>query len=291
MRILLTGINGQVGHQLLRTLQPIGEVIAVDRQQCNLANPDQLRQVIRDVRPAIIVNPAAYTAVDRAESEPDLAGSINGIAPGILAEEAKRMDALLVHYSTDYVFDGSVGRTYVESDQTNPLGVYGRTKLAGELAIGNMGCRHLIFRTCWVYGNHGQNFMRTMLRLAGERDELRVVADQHGSPTWSRMIAEATALAVAGYSGQTGIYHLAASGETTWHGFASAIIEYANTVGLLDRQVPVCRITSADFPTPARRPGNSRLNCERLNADFGLRLPEWPVQLQLCLQERLASAV
>jgi dTDP-4-dehydrorhamnose reductase len=285
-RILLTGISGQVGWELQRTLQPLGEVIAADRARCDLADPDKLRSVLRELKPTIIVNPAAYTAVDKAESEAALAQAINGTAPGIFAEEAKRLGALLVHFSTDYVFDGAKPTPYVETDPTGPLGTYGLSKLAGEQAIAASGCRHLIFRTCWVYGARGHNFLRTMLRLAGERDELRVVDDQHGAPTWSRMIAETTTLALARHAGQQGIYHLAASGTTTWHGFATAIIETANSLGMLDKAPPVRRIASADFPTPAKRPANSRLCCDRLRDDFGLNQPEWLTALQLCLQSK-----
>lgn len=285
MRILLTGINGQVGWELQRTLPSLGEVIAVDRNQCDLACPDQLRSLIRTIKPGIIVNPAAYTAVDQAESEPALAQTINGAAPGILAEEARQLDALLVHYSTDYVFDGIQSTPYREDDPTGPLGVYGRTKLAGEQAIAATGCRYLIFRTCWVYGRRGRNFLRTMLRLAAERDELRVVADQHGAPTWSRMIAETTALALARYQDQHGIYHLSAAGETSWHGFAEQIIVLAHARGLLTRSPSVRRLTTADFPTPARRPVNSRLDGSRLRQDFGLALPDWAEQLHLCLTD------
>lgn len=284
-RILLTGINGQVGHELQRMLQPLGEIVALDRTTLDLSDPAAIRAMVREVRPAIIVNPAAYTAVDKAESETELATAINAIAPGILAEEAQRLDALLVHYSTDYVYDGAKSTPYVEVDPTGPLGAYGRTKLAGEEAIRAAACRHLIFRTCWVYGLRGHNFLRTMLRLAAERDELRVVADQFGTPTWSRMIAATTALALARYTGQQGTYHLAAAGETSWHGFASAIVSLATETGTLSKTPPVRRITSADFPTPAQRPANSRLDCSRLADDFNLRLPDWEKQLRLCLDE------
>jgi dTDP-4-dehydrorhamnose reductase len=282
-RILLTGINGQVGWELQRTLQPLGEIIALDRSVFDLTNPDQMRAVLREVKPTIIVNPAAYTAVDKAESETSLAMAINGIAPGILGEEAKRQDALLVHFSTDYVFDGSKPAPYMECDHTAPASSYGRSKLAGELAILATDCRHLIFRTSWVYGLRGANFLRTMLRLAKERDELRVVADQIGAPTWSRMIAETVALAIARYRDQQGIYHCTASGETSWHGFTETIMAIANKNGMLEKTPPVRRIVTADFPTPARRPANSRLCCERLLNDFGLAQPEWQRQLQLCL--------
>jgi dTDP-4-dehydrorhamnose reductase len=282
-RILLTGIGGQVGWELARTLQPLGEVVALDRAGFDLADPDRMRAVLRELRPALIVNPAAHTAVDKAESEVALATAINATAPGILAEEAKRLGALLVHYSTDYVFDGSKPMPYVETDPTCPINIYGQTKLAGEEAIRASGCRHLILRTSWVYGMRGANFLRTMLRLAKERDELRVVADQFGAPTWSRMIAETTALMLARHRDQEGIYHFVAGGETSWHGFAEAIVAQGHALGLLEKMPSVHRITSADFPTPARRPANSRLDCGRLKNDFGLSQPDWRIQLGLCL--------
>lgn len=284
-RILLTGIHGQVGRELQRALQPLGEVIALDRAALDLAQPERIRCVVREIQPDILVNPAAYTAVDQAESEAELALAINGAAPGILAEEAKRLDALLVHYSTDYVFDGAKPAPYREDDPVGPINSYGRSKLAGERAIEAAGCRHLIFRTCWVYGLRGRNFLRTMLRLAAERDELAVVADQLGAPTWARLIAEATALALARHAGQQGIYHLAAAGATSWHGFAAAIVDRAYRTGLLAKAPPVRRLASAEYPTPARRPTNSRLDCARLEQDFGLRLPDWETQLQLCLDD------
>jgi len=282
-RILLTGIGGQVGWELARSLQPLGEVVALDRAGFDLADPDRMRAVLRDLRPAWIVNPAAHTAVDKAESEVALATAINATAPGILAEEAKRLDALLVHYSTDYVFDGGKPTPYVETDPTCPINIYGQTKLAGEEAIRASGCRHLILRTSWVYGMRGANFLRTMLRLAQERDELRVVADQIGAPTWSRMIAETTALMLARHRDQAGIYHFVAGGEISWHGFAEAIVARGHALGLIAKTPVVHRITSAEFPTPARRPANSRLDCGRLREDFGLSQPDWRTQLELCL--------
>jgi len=288
-RILLTGINGQVGWELQRSLQPLGEVFAFDRGGFDLENPDGMRAVLHEIKPEIIVNPAAYTAVDRAESETERATAINATAPGILAEVAKQQDALLIHYSTDYVFDGSQPAAYREDDPVRPSNAYGRGKLAGEQAIQAVGCRHLIFRCSWVYGLRGQNFLRTMLRLARERDELRIVADQTGAPTWCRMIAETTALAIARHVGQQGIYHLAAAGATTWHGFATAIIAAAAERGWLEKISAVRRITSADFPTPARRPANSRLNCDRLQQDFALRQPDWAAELQLCLDSVLPA--
>lgn len=282
-RILLTGIGGQVGWELARSLQPLGEVVALDRAGFDLAAPDRMRGVLRELRPAWIVNPAAHTAVDKAESEVALATAINATAPGILAEEAKRLDALLVHYSTDYVFDGGKPTPYVEADPTCPINTYGQTKLAGEEAIRASGCRHLILRTSWVYGMRGANFLRTMLRLAQERDELRVVADQIGAPTWSRMIAETTALMLARHRDQAGIYHFVAGGEISWHGFAEAIVARGHALGLIAKTPVVHRITSAEFPTPARRPANSRLDCGRLREDFGLSQPDWRTQLELCL--------
>jgi len=284
-RILLTGINGQVGWELQRCLQPLGEIIACDRAGLDLADPDRLRAVVREVKPAIIVNPAAYTAVDKAESETEQAMALNATAPGILAEEARRLDALFVHYSTDYVFAGTGTTPYGETDATGPTNVYGKSKLAGEQAIQAVGCRHLILRTSWVYGRRGANFLRTMLRLAAERDELSVVDDQFGAPTWSRMIAQTTALLLARHHGQTGLYHFVAGGETTWHGFAEAIVDLAAQRGLIDKTIPVRRIASAEFPTPATRPANSRLDCQRLANDFGLRQPDWLDQLKLCLAE------
>ncbi len=282
-RLLLTGIRGQVGFELQRCLQPLGTVMALDRGCFDLTNPDRICSVLRELKPAIIVNPAAYTAVDKAESEDDLAMAINGTAPGILAEEAKCLDALLIHYSTDYVFDGKKQAPYEEGDPTGPLSVYGQSKLAGEQAIRESGCRHLIFRTSWVYGLRGQNFLRTMLRLARERDELRVVADQFGAPNWSRMIAETTALALSRHIGQTGIYHLTAGGFTSWHGFAEAIVGIAQQHGMLEKSPTVRRLATTDFPTPAIRPGNSRLNCSRLLQDFNLASPDWRKELELCL--------
>lgn len=282
-RILLSGINGQVGWELQRTLQPLGEVIALDRKAFDLADADQMRSIVREFKPSIIVNPAAYTAVDKAEGEADLAMAINGTAPGILAEEARRIGALLVHFSTDYVFGGDADAPYAEDAPTAPINSYGRSKLAGEQAVAASGCRHLIFRTSWVYGLRGHNFLRTMLRLARERDELRVVADQHGAPTWARLIAEATSLALARHDGQQGIYHLAAAGATTWHGFAEALLARALEGGILDKAPPVRRIASADFPTPAKRPAYSLLSCRRLQQEFGIALPDWKLQLQLCI--------
>lgn len=278
-RILLTGKNGQVGWELQRTLAPLGEVIAYGHAELDLADRSRVVAVIRDIKPNIIVNAAAYTAVDQAESDTAMAMAINATAPGILAEEAKLFGALLVHYSTDYVFDGCKDGAYTEDDAPNPLNVYGRSKLAGEQAILAGGCRHLILRTSWVYGNRGRNFLRTMLRLAEERDELRIVDDQFGAPTWCRMIAEATALAIARSTPPEGLFHLASRGETSWFGFAKEIFALAGTC----RQPRLSPCTTADYPLPARRPANSRLDSGHLAREAGLELPDWAGALALCM--------
>ncbi len=281
MRILLTGRNGQVGWELERTLGPLGEVIAFDHAGLDLAKPDEIVARVREVKPDVIVNPAAYTAVDRAESEPDLAMAINGTAPGILAEEARKLGALLVHYSTDYVFDGTKEGPYVETDAPNPLSVYGRSKLAGEQGIAASRAEHLIFRTSWVYAKRGKNFLLTILRLAREKPELRVVADQFGAPTWARDIATATALVLArrpaGADIPSGIYNLTAAGRTTWHGFAQRIVALA---GL---STPVVPIATSEYPTPAKRPTNSVLEHTGLARHFGLALPLWHESVSRCL--------
>ena len=281
---LLIGKNGQVGWELRRTLAPLGAVASLDFPEIDLTNADSLRRWVRDTRPQVVINAAAYTAVDKAEAEPELAHKINGVAPGILAEAAKEAGALLVHYSTDYVFDGAKAEPYVESDRPNPLSQYGRSKLAGDTAIQAVGGNHLIFRLCWVYGNRGQNFMLTMMRLAREREKLRVVRDQTGCPTWSRMIAQATAFALrqtldaAAPETLSGVYHLAASGMVSWHGFAEAILE------LMPRENRKCNviepIQTSEYPTAARRPANSVLDCAKLERTFGLRLPDWRESLR-----------
>ena len=286
--ILLIGKIGQVGWELRRTLAPLARVTCVDFPEIDLTSGDSIRQWVRDTRPNIVINAAAYTAVDKAESEPDKAMSINGVAPGILAEEAKKLGALMVHYSTDYVFDGSKTTPYVETDSPNPLGAYGRTKLAGDEAVRAAGGAHLIFRLCWVYGARGQNFMLTMMRLARERETLRVVGDQLGCPTWSRMIAEATAQAVKQAVAArdigvlTGTYHLASSGTTSWHGFADAIIKLMPADGKKCARVEA--ITTAEYPTPTKRPAYSVLSCDKLQRAFGLRLPPWDDSLKQVLE-------
>jgi dTDP-4-dehydrorhamnose reductase len=275
---------GQVGAELCRRLEP-GATLALDRAELDLLDAAAVRRRVRDWQPEVILNAAAYTAVDAAESDAKLAAVLNAAAPRILAEEAARSGALLVHYSTDYVFDGRQGRPYKEDDPTGPEGVYGRTKLDGERGIRDSGCRHLILRTSWIYASHGKNFLLTMLRLARERPALRVVADQRGSPTWARSLAEATLKAVdsIGSRPSQALYHLTGAGETTWHGFASAIVERGAALGLCPA-VPVEPIATSAYPTPARRPAYSVLSCDRIAADFGVRLPHWQSDLDECLR-------
>jgi len=286
LRILLTGRNGQVGWELERKLAPLGEVIATDRATLDLADPDAIRRVVRETKPDVIVNAAAYTAVDKAESEPELAMRINGFAPGVLAEEAKRLGALLLHYSTDYVFDGEKTTPYVEDDPPNPLNVYGRTKLEGERAIQASECRHLILRTSWVYGARGKNFLLTILRLAGERQELRVIDDQVGAPTTSGMIAAATAVLLPGVMKDAqaqSLYHISASGATSWYGFAREILM---RTGLRNRVIP---ISSRQYSAAARRPRKSVLDNGLIIARLGIRLATWMDGLQSTLEELRAA--
>lgn len=289
LRILLTGSNGQVGRALQRTLPPLGQVVALDRIALDLANRDAIRDAVREWQPQLIINAAAYTAVDRAESEPDLAMAVNGIAPGVLAEEALRINAVLLHYSTDYVFDGSKTTPYVETDKPSPLNVYGKTKLAGEDAIRASGAAHYILRTSWVYAATGSNFLNTMLRLGRERPELRIVDDQTGAPTWAQAIAEMTAQILASRTGRAdpghGLYHLTASGAVTWYGFAQAIFEEAGKT--LDIRGPrLIPITTPEYPLPAQRPANSRLDTGKLAATFGIRPAHWRDMLLQCLREK-----
>jgi dTDP-4-dehydrorhamnose reductase len=287
-KILVTGKNGQVGWELQRTLAPLGQLIALDAEDMDLSDADAIRRKVREIAPHIIVNPAAHTAVDNAESEPDLAMAINGTAAGVLAEEAKQLDALLIHYSTDYVFDGTKASPYVESDTPNPQSVYGKTKLAGEQAIQAVGGKHLILRTSWVYGVHGGNFVKTILRLAKERSELRIVADQYGAPTWARLLATSTAQVINGYSAEkSGVYHLTPHGRTNWHEFAEEIVRLARQYddALKDKPLVIHPIATHEYPLPAKRPANSSLSTEKVHQTFGLELPQWEKDLAECVRQ------
>lgn len=297
-RILLTGVSGQVGRELLHTLAPLGEVIAPLRTEMDLSDAASVRNFVRQVRPRWVVNPGAYTAVDKAESEPEAAHAINREAIAVLAEEALAGGAAVIHFSTDYVFDGSAPEPYTETDATGPIGVYGRSKLAGEHALEQSGAAHTIFRTSWVYGSAGRNFALTILRLARERESLKIVADQHGSPTWSRDLANLTAHFVAAAESRArgallaevvremgGLYHAAGSGYTTWHGFASEIVETARMRDPSTRWAEIQPITTAEYPTPAKRPVNSRLNCARLQDRLGWRMMDWREALRDVMAE------
>lgn len=294
MKILLLGKDGQVGWQLQRSLAPHGDVVACGRDQCDLADTDRIRSVVREVRPAIIVNAAAYTAVDKAESEPDIAHPINAVAPGVLAEEGARQGALLLHYSTDYVFDGNKGAPYVEDDPTGPQSVYGRSKLEGEERVRAVGGKSLIFRTSWVFGARGGNFVKTILRLAREKESLDVVDDQFGSPTPAAMIATVTGVGLAMLrhgaaldEGESRLYHLAASRPVSWCEFARTIVGLVSQMPGFDLRLKpegINAIPSSAYPTPARRPMNSRLACSKLESDFGLRMPDWQPYLERMLQ-------
>jgi dTDP-4-dehydrorhamnose reductase len=291
VRILLLGGNGQVGRELRRSLAPLGELVVATRDgvdadvAATFDDSTALAAMVRGSGADVVVNAAAYTAVDKAEAEADAAFRVNSEAPGAIARACARIDALLVHYSTDYVFDGSASRPYREDDATAPLGVYGTSKLAGEDAIRASGARHAILRTAWVYASHGRNFLLTMLRLANERDELRVVADQIGAPTPAAWIADATADLIRRGVAESGTWHLVTSGQVSWHGFASAIMEDAHALGLLERMPTVVPITTAEFPTPARRPAYSVLDTTRLHDDFGIVPPAWRGELRATLRE------
>lgn len=287
--ILVTGVNGQVGFELQRSLQGLGRIVACDRSMLDLSDLARVRHVMRAVKPTIIINPAAYTAVDKAETDVAAARLLNAEVPRVLAEEAADSGAALVHYSSDYVFDGTKDGAYVETDSTNPQNVYGLTKLEGEQAIAATGCSHIILRTSWVYGRRGGNFLLSMLKLASERPELRVVADQIGAPTWSRSIASVTAhiltqmLAPNGeshWAARSGVYHFTARGETSWHGFAQEIFRL--TLG--ENAPRVIPISASEYPTPAKRPANSRMSGAKLTEIFGLRMPAWDDALKSCLE-------
>ena len=289
-RILITGGDGQLGWELARAFAPMGKVFAFDRAGLDLSDPDAIRARCREVRPSLLLNAGAYTAVDKAESEAELAMRINGEAPGILAEEANRLGAPLIHYSTDYVFDGNAKEPYREDDATAPQSVYGCTKWAGEQAVTATANEYLVLRTSWLYSNRRHNFLLTMLRLAQEREELRVVADQIGSPTWVRSVSEATASCVTASTSAlkisipSGIYHLAAAGQTSWHGFATAILD--GTAKETRRAMRVVAIATADYPTPAKRPAYSVLSLTKLQEASGMVPIHWREQLAGCLAER-----
>ncbi|MEE1925490.1 dTDP-4-dehydrorhamnose reductase [Pseudomonas sp. 148P] len=286
MKILISGRNGQVAQALQRTLGDLGELHVLGHDLLDLAHPERIAERVRALAPDLIINAAAHTAVDQAQSEPEQAFAINAHAPGVFAEEAARLGIPLIHYSTDYVFDGEKAAPYTEDDATNPLGVYGQSKLAGEQAIAAVGGQHLILRTSWVYSTHGRNFLLTMQRLLQEKPELRVVADQIGAPTWAGTIAASTRQLIerwqSGQAGAWGTYHLTARGETSWFGFAQAIGEQLKTQGKpCANLVP---IPSSEYPTPARRPLNSRLDCSRLQREWNVSQPDWHQALIDCLK-------
>ncbi|WP_457284570.1 dTDP-4-dehydrorhamnose reductase [Pseudomonas fragi] len=288
MKILISGKTGQVAVELQKHLAGLGELIVLGRDVLDLNQPDQIRAQVRAHKPDLLIIAAAHTAVDQAENEPELAFAINAIAPGVFAEEAAALGIPLIHYSTDYVFDGRKPAPYTEDDATNPLGVYGKSKLAGELAIAASGAQHLILRTSWVYSTHGKNFLLTMQRLLQERSELRVVADQIGAPTWAGTIAQSTRALIerwqSGDAAAWGTYHLTASGETSWFGFTQAI------AGHLTAQGKACAtlepIPASAYPTPAARPQNSRLDCSKLAREWGVTQPDWEAALSACLAEQ-----
>jgi len=296
MKILLFGKNGQVGWELQRSLAPLGELIALDndsREMCgDFTDPNGIIQTIRTIEPDVIVNAAAHTAVDKAESEAELVRTLNALAPGVLAQEAERAKAWLIHYSTDYVFDGSGDLPWRETDATAPLSVYGATKLEGEQLIQQSGCQHLIFRTSWVYGARGGNFAKTMLKLAQERDTLRVIDDQIGAPTGADLLADITAHAIRSARQHTelsGLYHLVAAGETSWHGYARFVLEFARRAGINIKVQPeaIEAVATSAFPTPAKRPHNSRLDTHKLQQTFGLIAPHWQAGVTRMLTEIL----
>ena len=299
-KILLTGVNGQVGHALKTKLAEYEglsqfEILALSREQLDLTKAHDIRRIVRDIKPDLIINPAAYTAVDKAESEPELAYAINATAAQILAEEAARLNAALIHFSTDYVYDGTKSSIYVETDDVNPVSIYGKSKLAGEEAIRAVCLPHLILRTSWVYGAYGKNFLKTILRLAAERDGLRIVGDQFGAPTSSESIADGVVQLVENWKvdieNQSGIYHFTNSSETSWHGFSCEIVNEYNRL-IAQKNWPalkvgvenIAAITTADYPTPAARPENSRLDNSKLKNVFNVALPSWKQGLQQVMQ-------
>jgi dTDP-4-dehydrorhamnose reductase len=292
MKILLLGKDGQVGWELQRSLAPIGELIMLNHSNGDLTDLEGIAETVRRVAPDVIVNAAAHTAVDKAESEPDLARIINALAPGVLAQEAQRANAWLIHYSTDYVFGGNGDKPYFETDPTTPLCIYGASKLEGEQLIHQSGCKHLIFRTSWVYGARGDNFAKTMLRLAQERDNLNVVNDQFGAPTGADLLADITAHAIRTVKQRpelSGLYHLVAAGETSWHGYASFVLDFARRTGVTLKVAPdaIKPVPTNAFPTPAKRQHNSRMDTAKLQNTFGLNLPLWQNGVERMLTEIL----
>lgn len=298
MKILLTGKQGQVGFELQRALAPLGKVYAVDYAECDLADASAIRALVRSCKPDLIVNPAAYTAVDKAESEPDLAHAINAVAPGVFGEEAAKRGAWVIHYSTDYVFDGGKPGAYAEDDVTNPQSAYGRTKREGEIALQHSGARHLIFRTSWVIGAHGSNFAKTILRLAGERESLNIVADQYGAPTSAALLADVTAQLVRQQQREGndkfpfGLYHLVAGGVTTWYDYARLVVSDALAAGKPLKIFPdaIRAISSSEYSTSAKRPANSRMDTSKLRSTFGLELPDWQCGVRHILQQILRES-
>jgi dTDP-4-dehydrorhamnose reductase len=303
-RILLTGVNGQVGGALLPLLKEMGDVVAPTRAELDLSDGDAVRAFVHEVKPRWIVNPAAYTAVDKAEKEPELAYSINAEAVKVLSEEAKVLGVPVISFSTDYVFRGDGTKPWVETDETGPLGVYGASKLAGEKALAASGAAHIVFRTSWVYGATGNNFLKTILRFAREREEMKVVADQYGAPTWSEDLARLTVHTIslledeAATSGQSlaevvaakgGVYHACDAGETTWFGFASEFVRLAQIAEPEQRFARLLPIPSSDYPTPAARPANSRLNCERLEKELGFAMPAWEASVAKVMEKIYAT--
>ncbi len=292
MKILVTGKNGQVGHELQRSLAPLGEVVAVDIEDCDLTDTAAIVALVEKIKPDLIVNPAAYTAVDKAETETEIAYAINAIAPKVLAAQANLLHIPIIHYSTDYIFDGTKDGVYVEDDPVNPQSIYGKTKWQGEKNVRAMCPQHVILRTSWVFGAHGGNFLKTILKLAQEREELKIIADQFGAPTSARLLADSTAeIAKQILNGdgvkKAGTYHLVASGETTWHGYATKVVEIANQHGIETRVQAnsIKPIPTEAYPLPAPRPKNSKLSTQKIQDVFGINIPDWTVDVEIVLKQ------